>query len=95
QPLIEALLASHDSPTNKAAIFHNSLAESILHIAAAEATHQVLLTGGCFQNALLTEKTAARLRHAGFTVFTHQKLPPNDGAIAAGQLLASASRSAH
>jgi len=51
---------------------------------------QVALTGGCFQNALLTELAAGRLRKEGFRVFTHRLAPPNDGGLAAGQLLAAA-----
>jgi hydrogenase maturation protein HypF len=43
------------------------------------------LTGGCYQNRLLTELTVARLRAAGFTAYWHQRVPPNDGGIAFGQ----------
>ncbi|MEK9144955.1 MAG: hypothetical protein AAB339_05035 [Elusimicrobiota bacterium] len=38
-----------------------------------------------FQNAALTERAAALLEEDGFTVFSHQRLPPNDGGISAGQ----------
>ena len=44
-----------------------------------------LIGGGVFQNAYLVEKTAVFLEAAGFQVYTHQRLPPNDGGIAAGQ----------
>ncbi len=46
---------------------------------------QVALCVGCFQNRLLYEGGAARLEEAGFTVLLPRQLPPNDGAIAAGQ----------
>lgn len=92
QPLVEALAnAAHPVPA-RAAGFHHALADTILQQAREAAVDQVLLTGGCFQNALLTELSAARLRAHGFQVFTHQALPPNDGAIAAGQILAAALR---
>ncbi len=94
-PLIETLAASILPVADRAALFHNALADSIVRTAMSCGTPQVLLTGGCFQNALLTEQAAARLRAAGFTVFTHQALPPNDGAIAAGQILASALQDSH
>ena len=47
---------------------------------------RVALTGGCFQNARLTEATIAALRAAGFApVSGIERVPPNDGGIALGQ----------
>lgn len=92
RPLVE-ILANQTYPVPaRAAAFHHALAELILQQARQAQIEQVLLTGGCFQNALLTELAAARLRDAGFTVFTHRLIPPNDGGIAAGQILAAAFR---
>jgi hydrogenase maturation factor HypF (carbamoyltransferase family) len=45
----------------------------------------VILTGGCFQNARLTEATVAALRDAGCEPVWHQRVPPNDGGLALGQ----------
>jgi hydrogenase maturation protein HypF len=45
----------------------------------------VILSGGCFQNALLTRRLSDRLRESGFEVFTHRQVPPNDGGISLGQ----------
>jgi hydrogenase maturation protein HypF len=50
----------------------------------------VVLSGGCFQNRLLTELTLARLQAAGVQVYWHQRVPPNDGGIALGQVVAAA-----
>jgi|CXWL01.1.fsa_nt_gi hydrogenase maturation protein HypF len=72
-----------------AAKFHNTLAEMILTIAGRSGEQTVVLSGGCFQNALLAEKTLARLKSAGFTVYCHEKIPPNDGGLALGQLYAA------
>ena len=91
QPLIESLLldlnqsAIHDI----AAKFHNTLATIILQLAQRAGVKSIVLSGGCFQNACLTTKTVAKLQAAGFTVYRHQKLPPNDGGLAVGQLYAA------
>jgi len=47
------------------------------------------LTGGVFQNALLTELVSRELERAGFEVLRHREVPPNDGGIALGQALAA------
>jgi hydrogenase maturation protein HypF len=88
--LMLALAESNRTVADRAAMFHNAIADSVVRIAERHGLHQVLLTGGCFQNALLVERTAGRLRAAGFKVFTHRALPPNDGAIAVGQIVAAA-----
>jgi hydrogenase maturation protein HypF len=44
----------------------------------------VVLTGGCFQNARLTEGVLGELSD-GFEVYPHGHVPPGDGGIALGQ----------
>ncbi|WP_159919596.1 MULTISPECIES: carbamoyltransferase HypF [Nocardia] len=70
--------------------FHAALARLVLDLAAryAAASTAVALSGGVFQNALLLARSCALLRDNGFTVITHRRLPPNDGGLAFGQLLA-------
>jgi hydrogenase maturation protein HypF len=53
---------------------------------------RVALTGGCFQNRYLTERSFHRLQEAGFRPFTHQRVPPNDGGIALGQIAVAATK---
>ena len=69
--------------------FHNTLVEMIITIAKEIGEKRIVLTGGCFQNKLLTELALRKLSVSGFDVFSHSKVPPNDGGIAVGQMYAS------
>jgi hydrogenase maturation protein HypF len=69
-----------------AARFHNTLVEAIVQVAHKVGEHKVVLTGGCFQNRYLTERAVVRLREAEFRPYWHQRVPPNDGGIALGQV---------
>lgn len=71
-----------------AAKFHNALVEAILAVARTVGEQRVALCGGCFQNRYLTERALRRLREAGFAPVIPRRVPPNDGAIALGQLAA-------
>jgi hydrogenase maturation protein HypF len=73
-----------------AAKFHNTLAEMIITVARRVGEERVVLSGGCFQNKYLTERTVQRLQREGFRPYWHQRVPPNDGGIALGQLVAAA-----
>jgi hydrogenase maturation protein HypF len=67
--------------------FHNTLAEMIVALARTIGGQKVVLTGGCFQNKYLTERAVHRLMVEGFKPYWHQRVPPNDGGIALGQVL--------
>jgi hydrogenase maturation protein HypF len=69
--------------------FHNALVEMILAVAERVERPRVALSGGCFQNKYLTERTVRRLREKGFHPYWHQRIPPNDGGIALGQAVAA------
>lgn len=74
-------------PAGKAsAKFHNTLANIIQAVANHFKMKKVMLSGGCFQNALLTERTIDILQKDGFKVYWHQRIPPNDGGISVGQI---------
>jgi hydrogenase maturation protein HypF len=72
--------------------FHNTLADIIVDVARRAGQRRVALTGGCFQNRRLTERTVEKLGEAGFRAYWHQRIPPNDGGIALGQLCAARQR---
>ena len=86
--LLRAILKDRDdgvAVSNIAARFHGTLVEIMVAVARRVGVSQVALCGGCFQNRLLYEGGAARLEELGLTVLLPRQLPPNDGAIAAGQ----------
>lgn len=95
EPLARAVLDDRaaGAPVGRiSARFHNALAELAVAVARRAGCSQVVLTGGCFQNALLAERVRRRLLEAGFNVYTHQKVPPGDGGIALGQAVIAAKR---
>jgi hydrogenase maturation protein HypF len=68
---------------------HDTMAAMVAAVAARAGEPRVLLTGGCFQNKALTERTIDALRRAGHEPFWHRDVPPNDGGIALGQARAA------
>ena len=92
-PLVRAVLADRAAgePIGRiSARFHGALARLAVSIAQSVGCEQVVLSGGCFQNALLTELVHRRLCDAGFSVFMHRQVPPGDGGIALGQVFVAA-----
>jgi len=49
----------------------------------------VVLSGGCFQNTLLTSLCVNSLESYGLQAMVHAQVPCNDGGIALGQALAA------
>jgi len=74
-----------------AARFHNTVAQMILEvcqkISARTGITGVALSGGVFQNRLLLRKATALLDSEGLDVYTHRKVPCNDGGISLGQVV--------
>src|ERR1035441_4472269 len=98
EPPIRALLEDLGRGVNAgclAARFHNSLVDGIARTAEAAAEAHVALTGGCFQNRLLLERAAERLSALGFTGLLPREVPPNDGGVSLGQVLAGARHLKH
>jgi hydrogenase maturation protein HypF len=91
-PLIEEVLrdAAANVPIREISVkFHNALAEAVVAVAKFADEPRVALSGGCFQNRYLTERTVRRLREENFQPFWHRQLPTNDGGIALGQIYAA------
>jgi hydrogenase maturation protein HypF len=70
--------------------FHNTLAAAAGEVVRAFLKERgempVVLTGGCFQNALLTERVLQKLNGEA-RICLHREVPPGDGGIALGQAL--------
>lgn len=91
RPMIMGLLTQSDaSPDSLAAGFHECLARTIVAVASRVGLPQVLLTGGCFQNARLIESAVRHLHASGFVPLRHRRIPPNDGGLAVGQIVFAA-----
>ncbi|MDA8428441.1 MAG: carbamoyltransferase HypF [Geobacteraceae bacterium] len=92
-PLFPVLLSAQQSgvaPATLAYRFHATVARATIeageHIARASGRDRIVLSGGVFQNRLLTEMVYTGLTKSGLQVFTHRVTPPNDGCIALGQV---------
>jgi hydrogenase maturation protein HypF len=95
RPAVAALVEDLRRGSSRAVVagrFHTTLAVMVHAVAEFVALPRVVLSGGCFQNAQLSGLTAQRLREKGFHVFTHSRIPPNDGGLAVGQALVAAHR---
>jgi len=97
--LVRGVLGDIDQSEGASVIsarFHNTVVEMMVACAkrlrASEGLTNVFLSGGVFMNGYLTTHGRRRLEAEGFRVFTHTLLPPNDGGISAGQVLAAACR---
>jgi hydrogenase maturation protein HypF len=89
EPMIRNVLsdiAAGSLRSAMAAKFHNTLSELIVETASRVGEKRVVLSGGCFQNRYLSERVITRLEAEGFHPYWHQRVPPNDGGIALGQI---------
>ncbi len=77
-------------PSFIAACFHftvaSATAEICLKLSRSSGLDRIVLSGGVFQNRLLSEMIYNALVSNGLKVFTHRLIPPNDGGIALGQV---------
>jgi hydrogenase maturation protein HypF len=98
-PLLLGLVQRLQADESSAALawaFHASLAAAVVEgcdlIRQGSGLDHVVLSGGVFQNRLLTELVYTFLAKSHFSVFIHKLVPPNDGGIALGQAAIAARR---
>ena len=92
KPMLDALLADIQAKVATgtiAARFHNGLINATLAVAQRVGIKAVALSGGCFQNRYLLEQAIERLHTNGFRPYWHQRVPPNDGGLSLGQVVAA------
>lgn len=93
RPMIEMIINDLRSGFSKDMIarrFHNTIVSIIIE--AAEMINKetgllhVVLSGGVFQNSIISAMAFEMLGERGFIPLVHQLVPPNDGGISLGQV---------
>lgn len=94
-PLWEELISDLSSGLDNVRMaykFHMGVARAIrdgvLHMSRSTGLNKVVISGGVFQNRLLTELVMELLAEEGIAVYRHKEIPPNDGGISLGQAVA-------
>jgi hydrogenase maturation protein HypF len=97
EALFHALLieiSDKTSPVRIAARFHNTVARMISSVCRDVSKEtgltQVVLSGGVFQNRLLSRRALTLLGEEGLKAFVHHQVPCNDGGISLGQAVVGA-----
>lgn len=84
------------STAEVAAKFHLGVAHLVARVACRardeRRINRVVMSGGVFQNMLLLRHACRLLKRDGFEVFTHSRVPPNDGGISLGQAAIASAR---
>lgn len=83
-------VCNHIPAAQIAARFHVTLAAIAATVAECIGLSTVVLGGGCFQNAILLERTAVALAARGHQALIPARFPANDGGLAIGQAFAGA-----
>lgn len=97
--LLEAIVADLQEGISISTIglkFHETVVALIVEmcrrISQATGLKEVALSGGVFQNRLLLRRTKEALQQGGFTPYTHQQVPTNDGGLSLGQAVIAHTR---
>jgi hydrogenase maturation protein HypF len=92
---VEDLLEGVSAP-EVSAKFHLGVVHLIASVARnvreARGLNRVVLSGGVFQNMFLLDNVCRTLTADGFEVFTHSRVPTNDGGISFGQAAVASAR---
>jgi hydrogenase maturation protein HypF len=70
--------------------FHRFIAWQVAEVVRRFPGSPIVLSGGCFQNRILTEMVMDAVSRQGGLVFPPGRIPPNDGGLAAGQIAIAA-----
>jgi hydrogenase maturation protein HypF len=96
-PLVPLLLNAAQSQSRRAAAFHASMARTLLEQAVAlrqiHGPFAVGLSGGVFQNRILSEQALCALQGADFRAYLPIAIPCNDAGLSFGQLIEAAALS--
>ena len=91
EPLLPVLLDSTVTVADRAACFHASMAQAMLQqartIRSRHGVNTISLSGGVFQNRVLTERAMELLSGDGFSVHLPEMIPVNDAGISFGQVI--------
>lgn len=94
EDLIAGLLKDLDEKTSITTIsskFHNSVVDYIIKMAEIlrkeTGLNKVALSGGVFNNSIISSKAENYLRNKGFDVFLQRIFPAGDGGICIGQMI--------
>lgn len=100
RPLIRYIVEEACAGVSSASIarrFHHTLVDIIATVCdrlrQSTGINDVVLSGGVFLNAVLSEELYARLEVDGFGAYHHHLVPPNDGGLSLGQLAIAAALS--
>lgn len=78
--------------------FHETIVQALvdgmerLHNTFPQTNKKVVLSGGSFHNRYVKQRLMDCLSAAGFEVFTHKRIPCNDGGLSYGQLMVAAAK---
>ena len=99
QPVIKKIIEDMHHNTASPIIsarFHNSIVEIVLQVCTmlrnSKGINDVVLSGGVFQNNFLLSRLVKKLKLQGFTLYSHKKIPCNDGGISLGQAVIAGER---
>ncbi|MGC9002872.1 MAG: carbamoyltransferase HypF [Dictyoglomus sp.] len=92
-PMIEKIVEEKTKKDKRdiARKFHNTISQIIITLSEILREeyniNKVGFSGGVFQNRLLLQTTIPALKESKFEVYTHQKVPTNDGGVSLGQTI--------
>ncbi|SDG83670.1 Hydrogenase maturation protein, carbamoyltransferase HypF [Bradyrhizobium sp. Rc2d] len=89
QPLFARLVADDIDAAGGAGLFHGTFAAAcvdwVTRSARTTGVNTVVLSGGCFLNAVLADEIPRGCSAAGLTPLVPRRVPPNDGGLSLGQ----------